>query len=440
MDEAMQAFRAGLDERPVSRFQWRLLVLVVLVLIADGYDMQSAGYVAPVVTADWRLAKGAFGPIFSVGLVGYMLGAMIFSSLADRFGARRILIACTGAFGLFSLMTAAAAGPAALMAGRFAAGVALGGAMPNCIALMSDYAPARQRTLLVTIAACGFSIGGAFGGVAAALLLQASGWRAVFALGGLAPLALLPCLALWLPESPGRLLSHPASRQRLLKTLERIAPGWVMPDQAATVQAARPAPVVGLFAGGLALSTLLIWSVFFLNLLTLYTLSSWLPSLIKDAGLPIGAANLATALFQAVGAVGALGLAWFSDRFKAQWVMAVAFLIAAAAVFLLSGAGASAGLIFAGAALAGLGVIGGQNAANGFVSGYYPGVVKASGIGWALGVGRLGSILGPLLVGGLIASGVGPETLFKLCVIPTLGAAALITLVPARRGMDRPPA
>ncbi|MGC4028328.1 MAG: aromatic acid/H+ symport family MFS transporter [Steroidobacteraceae bacterium] len=434
MDARIERFRRILDSRNPSKFQYALLLLIALLLLSDGYDMQAIGYVAPALVDAWGVERPAFAPIFSMGLFGVMIGAMTMTPLADRIGGKRVLLGCTGVYGVLTLATALVRDVDALLLLRFATGIFLGGAMPNAIALVSEYAPTKMRALMVTIAVCGFSIGGAAGGVVATTMIGAFGWQAVFVVGGAVPLLILPLLILYLPESLPRLLSGKADA-RALKVLEKIAPGWtpqVDTDAGADAAASAPhraAPVIGLFQNGLAPATSLIWVVYFSNLLILFTLSNWLPSIITLDGLPLQTANLATTFYQLGGTFGALLIAFLCDRFRAHRVLAFTFLGACASVFLIGSASGNPTLIALTIAAAGFCVVGGQNATNAFVSNFYPSDIRASGIGWALGIGRLGSILGPLLVGAAIAAGVETRTLFQFCAVPALVAAAAILLV-----------
>ena len=428
-DPRIESFRAAADQRPITGWHIRILALLVLLLVADGYDTQAIGYVAPALVDAWGVKRSALGPVFSAGLFGVMIGSLTMTPLADKVGIRRVLIACAGLFGILSICTAFAPNLNALLALRFITGVALGGAMPSAIALVSDYAPSRIRALTVTIAVCGFSLGGAFGGVAATVAIADFGWPAVFMIGGIIPLVLTPLLAMWLPESLPRLLAGRGSEAERQRMVDRLAPGWTPPPEVAAEAAPPQAPVAALLSGGLAVSTLLIWTVYFMNLLNLYTLSSWLPTILHGDGVSIGMANFATTFYQLGGTIGALGLAVLCDRFKSQNVLAIAFCCAAVAVFLIGSAGGDPVLLVSFISAAGFFVVGGQNTANAFVGGFYPSHIRATGIGWALGIGRIGSILGPLLIGALVAKGVDTATLFRLCAIPALIAAICVFLV-----------
>lgn len=437
MDSRIPEFRAALDERPVSRFQLRLLALAVLLLITDGYDTQAIGYVAPVLTGLWKIPRSSFGPVFSAGLAGLMLGAMIFTPIADRYGSRRVLLACTAVYASLTLATAFASSWEALLVLRFLTGLGLGGAMPIVIALVSEYSPTRVRTLMVAVTICGFSLGGALGGAVAATTMAHFGWQSVFVVGGILPLVILPFLARWLPESLPRLLADPAPQARLHAVVAQVAPGWTPPAAGGglTVRARRASPLRQLFAKGYAAPTLLIWAAFFCNLIVLYFLANWLPSVVHASGLSVEMASIVAATYQGGGTAGALVLAWTCDRVgRAQPVLACAFLGGALCTALIGMAGTTAPVLIASAAGAGFCVVGGQIAANAFAGNYYPAAMRATGVGWALGMGRFGSIFGPLIGGVLIGFEVSTPMLFILFALPALFAAACVLLV--RRAPD----
>ncbi len=430
-------FRRFVDRNPTPRTIYGLMLLFALLLLTDGYNVQSIGYVAPALVKAWGLNKAAMGPVFSMGLIGIMVGAMIMTPVADRLGARRVLLACTAAYSLLTLATAYVHGIQALMIMRLLSGAVLGAVMPNAIALMSDYAPSRLRNTMVTVVMCGFSLGGGLGGVVAALAIQNFGWPAVFFVGAAAPLLLLLPLLILLPESVGRILSGKAGPADL-RRFERLVPGYAASPEALAppaphAGAAGHGPIRGLFANGMWSATALMWAVFFLNLLMLFTLTSWLPTIITASGLSLQFANLATSGYQFAGIPGAVAIALLCDRWGARRVLPIMFLGAASALFLLGAAGANPLLIATATAAAGVCVVGGQNAVNAFASGFYPSAMRATGVGWALGVGRLGSILGPLVAGELIKVGARPSTLFQLCAIAGLIAAAAMAVVARRQ-------
>jgi AAHS family 4-hydroxybenzoate transporter-like MFS transporter len=430
MNNQIASFRAALDARPVSRYQWLILLLLALLLVTDGYDAQVLGYVVPALASDWGLEKAAFGPVFSANLLGLTLGSLLVTPLADRFGVRRILLGCVLIYASLTLLMVFAHSLTSLMAARFICGIGMGGAMPSAMALMSDYSPPRLRTLMVTLAACGFSFGGAAGGFVAAGFIDSFGWQAVFLAGGVTPLLLFPFLVWLLPESLPRLLRDTPPYARLHSITARMLPDWQAPPADLQRQAGSPLTVVELFRNGYARPTLLIWATFFVSLILLYFMISWLPSLLLESGLALKQANLVTSMFLFAGTLGAIGMAWFADRLKSKVRLLSGVLAAAALCTILLGLNHDnprylVACVFA----AGFCIIGGQLTLNAFASNFYPAHVRATGTGWALGVGRFGSILGPLFGSLLLAMHIPVQQIFFFCAIPAVMAALLIIQV-----------
>lgn len=434
MHNQIASFRAALDGRPVSYYQWRLLALLILLLVTDGYDAQVLGYVIPALAQDWGLEKAAFGPVFSANLLGLTLGSLAVTPLADRFGVRRVLLWCVLLYASLTLLMVFSTSLNSLMLARFLCGIGMGGAMPSAMALMADYAPPRLRTLMVTLAACGFSLGGAAGGFVAAGFIDRFGWEAVFLAGGVAPLLLFPFLVMFLPESLPRLLRDAPPYARLQRLAARVLPAWQVPAAQLAVDepAADKLTVLGLFRDGFARPTLLIWGTFFVSLILLYFMISWLPSLLLESGLALKQANLVTSLFLFAGTFGAICLAWCADRMANKARLLAAVLVGAAVFSVLVGLNhADPRWLVPSVFAAGFCIIGGQLTLNAFVSNFYPAQVRATGAGWALGVGRFGSILGPLLGSLLLAMHMPVEWIFFFCAIPAVIAALLISQVRA---------
>jgi len=416
--------RQFIDERPVGRYQLMVAVMCSLLVFVDGFDAQAMGYVAPALSAAMQIPRSVLGPVISSGLVGMMIGAMVSGPLADQFGRRPVLIGCALIFGLGSLLTATAQSVEALAAFRAFTGLGMGGAMPNAIALTSEYMPHRRRGTAVTTMICGFSLGAAVGGFVAAAIIPRLGWQAVFVVGGMTPLVIAAAAYLWLPDSIRFLLIKGGNAAKARTYLARIAPGAELPDTLSpgVVEDATHGVFVvkRLFTGRRAAGTALIWVVYFMNLLNLYFLNSWLPTIISDANIPVATAIRLTALFQIGGIGGALVLGALLDRYFSFWILAGCYLWAAVCVFFIGAAGVSTALLAVTIASAGLGIIGGQNACHALTAGFYPTAIRSTGVGWALGIGRIGSIAGPVLGGLLLARGTPVGRVFWAAAIPAL--------------------
>ncbi|HLL28085.1 MAG TPA: aromatic acid/H+ symport family MFS transporter [Xanthobacteraceae bacterium] len=414
-----------IDQQAVSRFQIQLLLACAGVLFLDGFDTQAIGYVAPALGQEWGLARGALGPVFSAGLFGLMIGALILGPVADRIGRKRIIVLSTAAFGICTLATVFAHDTSSLLIIRFLTGLGLGGAMPNAIALTSEFSPHRRRATMVMAMFCGFSVGAALGGLLAAALIPGFGWRSVFLIGGVVPLLLAPLLAARLPESVRFLALTGRDDARVAEFLQRIAPSARFPDHArfgVQEQKLTGLPVAHLFSEGRGFATLLLWIVFFMSLLDIYLLSNWLPTVLNDLGASIPAAAAVGAMLQVGGVIGTLILGLIIDRFSFR-ALALTYLFAAAAVALVGYSGRSIPFATFAIFCAGFTIIGGQIAANALAATYYPTMMRSTGVGWALGVGRVGSIVGPLIGGYMLASHVGAESLFMAAAIPALCAS-----------------
>jgi AAHS family 4-hydroxybenzoate transporter-like MFS transporter len=414
-----------IDQQPVGGFQIKLLLTCAAVLFLDGFDTQAIGYVAPALAREWGLTKGALGPVFSAGLFGLMIGALIFGPLADRIGRKKIIIFSTLAFGIGTFATAFINDVNTLLAIRFLTGLGLGGAMPNAVAMTSEFSPHRRRATMVMIMFCGFSVGAALGGLLAAALIPQFGWRSVFVAGGLAPLLLVPILALRLPESVRFLALTGRAHARVAQLLGLINP------KAAFAPATRfvvhepglaGIPVLHLFRDGRAPVTLLLWVVFFMSLLDLYFLSNWLPTVLNDLGASVSASAVIGSMLQVGGVVGTFALGSVIDRFSFR-ALALVYFAAVFAVGAIGQLGHSVVLVTLAIFAAGFCIVGGQIAANALAATYYPTSVRATGVGWALGIGRVGSIVGPLVGGALLTAKWSTGSVFIAAAAAALCAA-----------------
>jgi MFS transporter, AAHS family, 4-hydroxybenzoate transporter len=422
-----------IDKQKIGWVQYWVMGLSALSVFADGYDAQAIGYVAPTINKAWTLPPGTLGPVFSASLVGLMIGALLFSPVADRIGRKTMIIISTVVFALGSMLTAALADSVtSLMVLRFLTGLGLGGAMPNAIALTSEYSPNRKRATMVVIMFSGFSLGAAAGGGIAAQLIPLLGWQSVFWLGGIFPLLMVPLFWFLLPESLQFLALKGTAEKQVRAILRRLAPGRDFPvGTRFTAHNEKEAkfPVRDLFLQGRSLTTVLLWVMFFMNLLDLYFMSNWLPTIINNKGLSVTTAVQIAAQFQLGGTFGTIILGWMVDRFGPQRVLSVTFVVNLLLITWLGSVGGGpwvlAGLVFA----TGFFVVGGQGGLNATAAKFYPSFIRSTGIGWCLGIGRVGSIVGPMIGGLLLAMHLDTPTIFLAGAFPQLLAAASIFIL-----------
>jgi AAHS family 4-hydroxybenzoate transporter-like MFS transporter len=428
-----------IDEQKVGSFQIRILILCALAATLDGFAAQMIGYLAPSVARDMHLGPAALTPIFAWGLVGLMLGALTFGPIADRFGRKPIIVLCTLFYGLVCLATAKADSATSLAILRFLAGLGFGGVMPNAIAMTAEYAPHRRRGTMITIMFCGFPIGASIAGFVTVPILPVFGWRGVFVLAGVMPLLLAPALALLLPESIRHLVNHGKNNERVRRLLTQVSPllhfapgtNFVVREERAPGM-----PVAHLFRQGRAVSTVLLWIAFFMSLIDIYLLTSWLPTVFHNAGITLSLAVIATAVFQGGGVVASLALGSFVDRFGAYRVLTFIYFMGAVCVALLGYSHAVAAIMVC-TFFAGAGVIGGQTGANALAASFYPTYIRSTGVGWALGIGRIGSIVGPVFGGIMLSLHLPLTTVFLAAAIPSLiGSTAIFLMGRAQTGVS----
>lgn len=435
--------RPILNRTPLGAYRWKVVLACWLIAVLDGFDVQSMAFVAPALAPLWHIPKAVLGQVLTAGVVGLLIGSLLAGRLCDRYGRRPILLGAVLLVSAGSLLSALAGDVTQLILTRVITGIGLGGVTVACLALTAEFAPDSARASVVTAMYVGFPIGGSLAGLLAAPLIGEFGWQAVFLLGGIAPLLLI--LVLWraIPESLRFSALAGAPPERIGAIVSRIAPEYTyQPGDRFVVEAApnQRARLSQLFTAGRGLGTVLFWFICFANLLVLYLLINWLPSILQQAAASQSAANLAAVMFNVGGILGAIALGRAVDKLGAVRTLAAAYLLAALTVWLLARADGNS--ILAIIALAGAGVMGAQFCVTAVATTFYPTEIRSTGVGTALGFGRVGSLAGPLLGGWALAAGMAPAQIFGLLALPML-ACALATLLLAgafgpRRVVEQP--
>ena len=429
-----------IDERGISGLQWLTVVLCFLIVFIDGYDTAAAGYIAPSLSQAWSVPAPMLKPMMSAALIGLAIGAIGVGPIADRFGRRKVLIASLALFGVFSLASAWAYDVTSMSVLRLLTGIGLGAAMPNAITLTSEYCPARHRAKLTMAMFCGFTLGSAAGGFVASRLIGEHGWQSVLIVGGVAPLLLAPLLLALLPESLQYLVARRGGAG-VVALLKRVDPSAPLEEGTRTTlpeigKLKSDSAVAVLFSPGYTVGTVALWATYFCGLLTIYLITSWLPTLVSNAGLPIAKASQIGGMFMFGGALGCLSMGVVMDRYNPHRAIAAAYAISAVLLLALAQASGDPGgmgaLVFA----AGLFINAGQSALLALAAGFYPTQGRATGVAWMNGIGRFGGIFGAYFGGTLLGMGWDFAAIVGALAVPALLAATAIWI----KGMQRAPA
>ncbi|MGD0023594.1 MAG: MFS transporter [Xanthobacteraceae bacterium] len=427
-----------LDERGLSAFQIKLIIWSFFVVLIDGYDIAAIGFAAPYLVRSWGVAPNALGPVFSASLVGILFGSALFGWVGDRYGRKAALVGSNLLFGIFTLIAAFSTNLDQMFWLRLLAGLGIGGVIPNVVAINAESAPRKLRATLAIIAVGCVPLGGAIPGFVTAALVPQFGWQILFLLGGLVPIVIAIAAMIGLPESIKYMALHESQRGKMEALISTIRPDYKVPANAKFViedETQYPGfnPAY-LFRDGLALITPLLWLLFALNLMGYFFLISWTPTLMSAAKLPPATAALAGAMLQVGGTVGALGLCWWLQKHR-FFAVAIMFVVAVPVVASIGYAGltSKAALLIA-TFLAGFFVLGIQSAINAIGALIYPTSLRANGSGWELGIGRIGSIVGPLV--GALLIGLPVEQLYIWSALP-FAVGAVVCFAIHRRNTAR---
>jgi AAHS family 4-hydroxybenzoate transporter-like MFS transporter len=426
-DAALSAAETALENQRIGGLQVRVVVLCMLVQTCDGYDLNAVAWAVPPLIHAWHLPPAAFTTAFLWSSIGILVGALSAGPIGDRFGRRPLLLSSLTLFGVASLLSATAASLPMLTLWRFFTGLGIGGGFSGAAALTGDYTPHRLRATMIMASFTGAPLGGFLGGQIVALLLPHFGWQSIFVLGGAFPLLLVPALALWLPESPRFLARKQSVSSRQADLLRRLDI-----DHAArhAVDVAHGNPVRMLFSEGYALQTILLWIVYFCSLMNLFLFAYWMPTVLNLIGMSPSQAVFASSLRDLGALFPALYLGLMIDRVGPERALALHYAAGAVFIAMIALVALPYALLLLMTFLAGMTIIGSQTGANGTCGKLYPARMRTSGLGWALGIGRVGGILAPLLGGYLLTLGLAPTRIFlSACIFALVAAAATGLLV-----------
>ncbi|MGQ9374814.1 MFS transporter [Acinetobacter tandoii] len=418
------------DEAKFTPFHWSVLIWCLLIIIFDGYDLVIYGVALPLLMQEWGLSAVQAGLLASTALFGMMFGAMSFGTLSDKLGRKKTIMICVAIFSGFTFLGAFASSPVEFGILRFLAGLGIGGVMPNVVALMTEYAPKRIRSTLVAVMFSGYAIGGMASALLGAWLVADHGWKIMFFIAGI-PFVALPIIWKFLPESL-MFLTKKGETAQVAEIVKKISPEQKLNAETRFVLndviAGDEAPLRALFQQGRMFSTLMFWVAFFMCLLMVYALGSWLPKLMIQAGYSLGASMLFLFALNIGGMVGAIGGGALADRFHLKPVLSIMFTVGALALILL-GFNSPQAVLYTLIAVAGAATIGSQILLYTFVAQFYPTAVRSTGMGWASGIGRIGAIVGPILTGALLTLQLPHQMNFLVIAIPGVIAALVVFMV-----------
>lgn len=416
-----------LETQKLGPLQIRVLLLCTLAQIFDGYDISSISMAVPALIRSWHLPGPAFANTFVMSSVGIMIGALCSGPIGDRVGRKPVLISSLVVLAISSLACTQVVAVADLVMLRLITGIGIGMLLPATVALASDYLPERLRAGGIMIMFTGAPLGGFAGGMLVSYLLPIYGWTSIFWIGGILPLVLIPAALLWLPESPRFLLAKGRLNESGARLMRQLGIDLNTPRH--HVDVASGNPVAGLFRDGLGTTTILIWIMFFCNLLSMYLIGYWMPTVLSLSGLTPADAVFASALRDAGPLVSVFAIAPLATKFGAPNVLRVTLFLGIIFIALVGLAALPYLALLAVIFLVGCCTVGSQTGLNGMTGALYPARIRNTGMAWALGIGRLGAIIGPWLGGVLLTMGLPPREIFLVaCVTAAIATLAVVYL------------
>ena len=425
----------AIDERSHRGLMVQVAVLCAAVAFLDGVDTASINIAAPRMADHLGLSRAHLGPIFSSGLLGAMLGALSFGWLADRVGRKRMLLVATAMFGVFSVATAFTSSFGLVLLMRLFTGLGLGGATPCFVALGSEYAPRAQRARITSLIWTAFPLGTVLGTFMCAYLIHAHGWQSIFLVGGVLPLLVTAALLIWLPESLQFLLDKerdPAAVRRIVRrfTPPPAADARIVADRVAIAAA----PIATLFSKDRLRETLLLWFAFAAVFGSTVGVFSWAATIMRYHGIPLARAAIGVGIGGIGSLLGSASAGFLMERFRPNVLLAVAFVLGASAAGCIGYAASSLALVTIDLMVTGFLIAGfGGSALLALAANTYPTAMRSTGVGGAMGLGRFGQVVMPLVISAVIATGLDVDDIYLVIALVMLLASAAVFFL---RGPD----
>ena len=416
-----------IDEAKLSNYHFQVVAFGAIMMMLDGYDLSAMGLAVPAIAEAWAIEPSSFRWALSASLMGVGVGSLLAGLCGDRWGRRATLTGMFGFGAMACLGTVFATNVNELVFWRFLVGIGMGGAIPNIIALVSELMPAKRRPLMIVLVYSGAAVGGGLGSLLASVIVPLYGWQSVFMVGGILPLAVALFVFKALPESPAFLIANGRRDPQASATILRLRPDFPK-DQTERLSfvdsglGLRPG-VGALFGKNLGIATLLFWTLFICTQAMVFFIQSWYPTLLTRNGYDIETALQIFSLWDFGALTGGIVVAGLASHFKLEKLLSFAYLLAAVCLGMLSldiqNTTVTQILTFA----TGFSVVGASFCMGALAAGFYPSEIRATGVGWGLGVGRVGSISSPLIGGAVLAAGWTNSEIFTTAMLPALIAS-----------------
>ena len=425
--------RGEINSRNMSVFQIQTVFICTLINMLDGFDVLVMSFAAASVSSEWTLTPYQLGILLSAGLFGMAIGSISLGALADRLGRKRLVNICLVIITAGMFASAYSENQEQLLAFRFVTGIGIGGMLATLTTLVSEYSNESSRGLCIGFLQSGYPLGALLGGIVSVYLIDSFGWRSLFIFGGSLSLIMLPFVFWKLPESLDFLLlrgnqADKSKIQQILTKLQIETSEFLH----TTEESEKKADWISLFSSDSRANTLYLWTCYFLLMFSFYFVVSWTPKLLVDAGLTTGQGISAGVYLQAGGLVGAISLGLLGYKFKVPILTSVFFCCGVAAMLFYGLVELSLVSLMLVAAVMGFFLIGAMIGLYTIAPSVYPANVRVSGVGLAIGIGRLGAIVAPLAGGIILNSGYSTDEIFVIFSIPLILAALAVYKIKLR--------